>query len=165
MSSNGILMAFRAEALLGDADILLRIASLRNGLQYATEGNQVSFDDQLQKLREAVDGIPKLELETDVAPGTENYYSVQLITSMEQIMDACEYVGRRLSKFQGRLRDAERQINNLKAEFMAWYILAATEMLSGLEDVKLAVKEVRALSEAGILPFDGEHGLEGRICS
>ena len=68
MSSNGILMAFRAEALLGDADILLRIASLRNGLQYATEGNQVSFDDQLQKLREAVDGIPKLELETDVAP-------------------------------------------------------------------------------------------------
>jgi hypothetical protein len=148
MSSNGILMAFRAETLLGNADILARIDSLRNGLQYATEGNQVSFDDQLQKLRDAVDEIPKLELETDVAPGTENYYSVQLITSMERIMDACEYVSRRLSKFQGRLRDAERQINNLKAEFMAWYILAATEMLSGMEDVKLATKEVRALSEA-----------------
>lgn len=150
MSNNGIVQAFKAEALLADADILTRIASLRKNLQYSSEGEQVSFNDYLQVLRSAVDAIPKLELESDVAPGTENSYSIQLVTSMEKIVDDCDRILRKLAHFQGRLRDAERQINNAKAEFIAWYLLAAGELLAGLEEVKikLPARELRLLADA-----------------
>jgi hypothetical protein len=148
VSNNGILQAFKAEALLADADILVRIDNLRKSLQYSSEGQQVSFNDYLSTLRGAVDSIPKLELDTDVAPGTENTYSIQLVTSMEKIVDDCDRVLRKLAHFQGRLRDAERQINNLKAEFIAWYLLAASSLMSGLEDVKLPARELRLLADA-----------------
>jgi hypothetical protein len=148
VSSNGILQAFKAEALLADADILVRIESLRKNLQYSSEGQQVSFNDYLKVLRDAVDAVPKLELDTDVVPGTENTYSIQLVTSMEKIVDDCDRVLRKLAHFQGRLRDAERQINNAKAEFIAWYLLAAGSLLAGLEDVKLPARELRLLADA-----------------
>ena len=151
MSNNGILQAFKAEALLAEADILTRIEKLRKSLRYSTAGEEVSFNDYLQTLREAVDAIPKLELEPDVAPHTETMYSIQLVTSMEKIVDSCDLVLRRLAHFLGRLRDAERQINNLKAEFIAWYLLAAAALIAGLEEtmpVKLPAKEVRMLAEA-----------------
>jgi hypothetical protein len=148
MSSNGILQAFKAEVLLADADILTRIDNLRKSLQYSTEGQQVAFNDYLVTLREAVDAIPRLELETDVSPGTENQYSIQLVASMDKIMSDCDKVLRKLSHFQGRLRDAERQINNLKAEFIAWYLLAAASLVASLEDIKLPSKEIRNLAEA-----------------
>jgi hypothetical protein len=148
VSSNGIVQAFKAEALLGgDSDILVRIESLRNSLQYSTEGQQVAFNDYLKTLRDAVDNIPRLELDTDVSPGTETTYSIQLITSMEKIVDDCDRVLRKLSHFQGRLRDAERQISNLKSEFVAWYLLAAGSLLANMEDIKLPSKELRSLAD------------------
>jgi hypothetical protein len=146
--SNGILQAFKAEALLADADILIRIERLRKNLQYTTAGEEVSFNDYLKTLRDAVDNIPKLELEPDVAPHTETQYSIQLVTSMEKIVDDCDRVARRLAHFQGRLRDAERQINNLKAEFVAWYLLAAGSLITKLEDIKLPSRELRMLADA-----------------
>lgn len=151
MSNNGVLQAFKAEALLADQDVLTRIENLRKNLQYSTTGEQVSFNDYLTILREAVDAIPKLELEIDVAPGAENHYSIQLVTSMERIVDDCDRILRRLAHFQGRLRDAERQIDNLKSEFIAWYLLAAGTLMSELEEtlpVKLPARELRMLADA-----------------
>lgn len=146
--SNGIVQSFKAEVLLKDSDLLERIESLRKNLQYSTEGQRVSFNDYLITIRDAVDSIPKLELDNDVAPGTENAYSIQLVHAMDQIMSDSDRTLRKLAGFQGRLRDAERQINNLKAEFMAWYLLAASSLLAGLEDIKLPAKELRMLAEA-----------------
>lgn len=145
---NGIMMAFKAEALLKDSDILTRIENLRKHVLYSSDGQLFSFDDYLTILRDAVDAIPKLELETDVAPGTENQYSIQLVTGMEQIVDDCDRVQRKLAHFQSKLRDAERQINNLKSEFLAWYVLQASALIANLEDIKLPSKEMRALGEA-----------------
>ena len=163
MSNNGILEAFKAEALLGDADIMDRIAKLKSGLQYSTEGDRVSFDDYLTTLRGAVDSIPKLELDIDVPPGTENQYSMQLANTMEQIVDDSERVVRRLAHFQGRLHDAERQIVNLRAEFVAWYLLAAGSLLKGLEDIKLPQRELRALADAEFSRLMGN--LDVRVAS
>jgi hypothetical protein len=131
-----------------DAEIFQRIDTLRQRMQYNTEGERRSFDDYFEIIREAVDAIPKLELETDVVPGTENQYSLELANTMEQIVDDSDRVLRKLAHFQGRLRDAERQISNLKAEFVAWYLLAANVLIKNLEDVKLPPKDVRALAEA-----------------
>lgn len=149
MSNNGIILAFKAEAVLGeDAEIFQRIVALRQSMTYASGGQVRSFEDYFTILREAVDGIPKLELETDVIPGTENQYSLEMATTMEQIVDDSDRVMRKLAHFQGRLRDGERTVANLKSEFVAWYMLVAGQLLAGLEDVKLPLKELRNLGEA-----------------
>lgn len=149
MSNNGIILAFKAEAVLGqDAEIFVRLENLRKRMEYSSEGDRRSFDDYYELLKQAVDEIPKLELETDVVPGTENQYSLEMASTMEQIVDDCDRVLRKLAHFQGRLRDAERQISNLKAEFVAWYLLSASVLIKSLEDVKLPPKDVRALAEA-----------------
>lgn len=149
MSNNGIILAFKAEAVLGaDAEIFQRIELLRQRMHYSTEGDRRSFEDYFTVLRDAVDAIPKLELDTDVVPGGENQYSLELAQTMEQIVDDCDRISRKLVHFQGRLLDAERQIQNLRSEFVAWYMLAGGQLLAGLEDVKLPLKELRALADA-----------------
>jgi hypothetical protein len=149
VSSNGIIQAFRAQTLLGaDAEIFQRIELLRKRLHYSTDGEVRSFDDYFTILREAVDAIPKLELQTDVVPGGENQYGLEMAQTMERIVDDCDRIMRKLAHFQGKLRDAERQVSNLKAEFVAWYILAASPILAELDGVKLAARELRALAEA-----------------
>ena len=145
----GFMAALKAEALLGeDSELFAQIRSLCSDLQYSTEDGKFAFDDYFRTLVEAVDAIPKLELENDVAPGTETTYTIQLTTSAEQIVDDCDRVFRRLNQFEGRLRDAERKVASLKASFGAWYMVAATGLVSDLEDVKLPSTEIRKLGEA-----------------
>lgn len=164
MSGNGIIQAFRAHALLGaDAEIFQRMELLRKRLHYSTDGEVRSFDEYFTILREAVDAVPKLELQTDVVPGGENQYGLEMAQTMEQIVDDCDRISRKLAHFQGKLRDAERQILNLKAEFVAWYILAASPILAELEGVKLAAKELRALAEAEFSSLMG--GTDIRVVS
>lgn len=147
MPSNPVLDAFKAETLLADANILTKIQNLKVNIQYATDEDKISFDDYLTSIRKEVDNIPRLELETDIAPGTESHYTSLLITSMEKIVDDCGRTMRKLSYFKGRLLDAQRQVNNLKSEFIAWYLLSAAAVLSAM-DVKLAAKEVKSLAES-----------------
>ena len=85
MPSNPVLDAFKAETLLADANILTKIQNLKVNIQYATDEDKISFDDYLTSIRKEVDNIPRLELETDIAPGTESHYTSLLITSMENV--------------------------------------------------------------------------------
>jgi hypothetical protein len=151
MPSNDLMQSFRAEIVMGaDAEIFSRITALRDRFQYATEGERTSFDSYFTTLRQAVDEIPQLELDTDVAPGTENQYSMQLASTMEQIVDTSDRILRKLAHFQGRLRDAMRQNDNLKAEFVVWYLIAASAIL---KSVKLPLKDSRAFAEAEFSRF------------
>lgn len=129
------------------SQIFDQIAALCASISYRTEDGKVGFDDYFQTLVEATDAIPKLQLDDNVAPGTETTYTIQLTQAVEQIVDECDRIFRRLNQFEGKLRDAERQINNKKAEFVAWYMLAAGVLLKDLES-KLPQAEIRRLAEA-----------------
>ena len=117
-------------------------------LLYSTEDGKFAYNDYFQTLADAIDAIPKLELENDVAPGTETAYAIELTQSAEQIVDECDRIFRRLNQFEGKLKEAERKINNQRAEFVAWYMLAAITLFRDLEDVKLPMAETRKLGEA-----------------
>lgn len=145
---SGVMSALKAESLLGDSQLFEQIKKLCANLTYSTEDGKFAFDDYFKTLAGAIDAIPKLELENDVAPGTETTYTIQLTQSAEMIVDECDRIFRRLNQFEGRLRDAERKVNNQKAEFVAWYMLAAITLFKDLDDIKLPMAEIRKLAEA-----------------
>lgn len=143
----GVMAALKSEALLGESNLFEQIKKLCADLQYETADGRLAFDDYFKTLVEAIDAIPRLELENDVAPGTETTYQMELAQSAERIVDECDRIFRRLNHFSGRLRQAEDRVNNQKAEFVAWYMLAALALVKDL-DLKLPVVEVRKLGEA-----------------
>ena len=64
----GFMAALKAQALFGDSELFGQIRRLCADLQYSTEDGKFAFDDYFKALVEAIDAIPKLELENDVAP-------------------------------------------------------------------------------------------------
>ncbi len=145
---SGVMAALKAESLLADSQLFDQIKRLCADLQYNTGDGKLAFDDYFRTLVGAIDAIPKLELENDVSPGTETTYTIQLTQAAEQIIDECDRVSRRLNQFEGKLREAERKVNNQKAEFVAWYMVAGSKLIADLEDVKLPSAELRRLGEA-----------------
>jgi hypothetical protein len=145
---SGVMNALKAEELLKDSQLFDQIEKLRGNLSYSSEDGKLAFDDYFKELVGSIDAIPKLQLEDDVAPGTETTYTIQLTQEVERIVDECDRIFRRLNQFEGKLREAERQVLNQKAEFVAWYMLAASVLLKDLDDIKLPQAEVRKLGEA-----------------
>lgn len=145
---SGVMSAMKAESLLADSQLFNQIEGLCKDLTYNTAEGKFAFDDYFATLTEAIDAIPKLELDNDVAPGTETTYQIQLTQSAEMIVDECDRVFRRMNQFAGKLKEADRAINNKKAEFVAWYMLAANALLKDLDDLKLPQQEIRKLAEA-----------------
>lgn len=147
-SISGVMAALKAETLLGESQLFDQIKKLCTDLTYSTVDGKLAFDDYFNALVSDIDAIPKLELENDVAPGTETVYTIQLTQSAEMIVDECDRIFRRLNQFEGKLREAERTINNQKAEFVAWYMIAAITLFKDLDDIKLPMAETRKLAEA-----------------
>src|SRR5271157_836968 len=152
---SGVMSALKAESLLADSQLFDQIKTLCENLQYSTGDGKFAFDDYFQTIVDAIDVIPKLELENDVAPGTETTYTIQLTQAAETIVDECDRIFRRLNQFEGKLKEAERKIDNQKAEFVAWYMLAANALLKDLDDLKLPQTEIRKLGEAEFSRFMG----------
>src|SRR5277367_4193518 len=144
---SGVMSALKAEELMSGSVLSGQIEKLRADLSYRSDDGKLAFDDYFKELVDAVDAIPKLQLEDDVAPGTETTYTIQLTQATENIVDECDRLFRRLNQFEGKLRDAERQVINQKSEFVAWYMLAAGILLKDLES-KLPQAEIRKLAEA-----------------
>jgi hypothetical protein len=144
---SGVMSALKAEELMSGSALFGQIEKLRADLSYRSENGKLAFDDYFKELVAAVDAIPKLELEDNVAPGTETTYTIQLTQAVEIIVDECDRLFRRLNQFEGKLKDAERQVINQKSEFVAWYMLAAGMLLKDLES-KLPQAEIRKLAEA-----------------
>jgi hypothetical protein len=140
--------ALKAEELLKGSQLFDQIEKLRGDISYSSGEGKLAFDDYFNELAKSIDAIPKLQLEDNVAPGTETTYTIQLTQEVERIVDECDRIFRLLKQFKGKLREAERQINNQRAEFVAWYMLAAATLLRDLEDIKLPQAEIRKLGEA-----------------
>jgi len=147
-NNNEILRGFSAEALLGeDAHVIKEILALRNDLQYTTKGSEVSLDDSFIRLQQEVDALPRIVLDMDVPPGTENEYLIRLSTAQEKVLDDCDRVLRRTLEFQSKLKNAERAVKKYKADFMAWYILSAAYVVKS-HDVKFSAPQIKQLAEA-----------------
>src|SRR5271157_1795177 len=144
---SGVMSALKAEELMSGSQLFDQITKLSAELSYKSTEGKLAFDDYFKELVDAVDAIPRLTLEDDVAPGTETTYTIQLTQATENIVDECDRLFRRLNQFEGKLRDAERQVLNQKAEFVAWYMLAAGLILKDLES-KLPQTKIANLAEA-----------------
>jgi hypothetical protein len=144
---SGIIAALKAEKLMEGSQLFSQIDSLRTTIGYKSGEGKVGFDDYFKTLVDAVDAIPKLTLEDNVAPGAETTYTIQLTQEVERIVDECDRLFRRLNQFEGKLRDAERSVLNQKAEFVAWYMLAAGLVLKDLES-KLPQTKLADLAQA-----------------
>ena len=144
---SGIIAALKAESLMEGSQLFGQIEFLRTSVAYKSGEGVVGFDDYFKTLIEAIDAIPKLQLEDNVAPGAETTYTIQLTQEVERIVDECDRLFRRLNQFEGKLRDAERSVNNQKAEFVAWYMLAAGLILKDLES-KLPQNKLADLAQA-----------------
>jgi len=70
--------ALKAESLLKDSQLFVQIEKLCADLQYNTQDKQFAFDDYFKILVNDIDAVPRLQLENDVAPGTETIYTIQL---------------------------------------------------------------------------------------
>jgi hypothetical protein len=147
-NSNDILSGFSAKTLLGDdAHVLKEIAALLHDLRYSSQGSEISLDDAFIQLQQAVDSLPSIVLDMDVPPGTENEYLIRLSTSQEKVLDDCDRVLRRILEYQSKLKNAERAIKKYRADFMAWYILAASYVVMQ-HKIKFPPSQVKQLAEA-----------------
>lgn len=149
-SSNdtGVLAGFAAEKLLGeDAHVIKEILALRDDLRYTTKGDEVSLDDSFLRLQRETDALPRIVLDMDVPPGTENEYLIRLSTAQEKVLDDCDRVLRRTLEFQSKLRNAERAIKKYKSDFMAWYTLSAAYVIASHE-IKFSQPQIKQLAEA-----------------
>ncbi len=149
-SSNGgtVLAGFSAETLLGsDAHVIKEITALRNDLRYTTNGSEVSLDDSFMRVQKEVDALPCIVLDMDVPPGTENEYLIRLSTAQEKVLDDCDRVLRHILEFQSKLKNAERAIKKYRADFLSWYVLAASYEVEA-HKVKFAPSHIKGLAEA-----------------
>src|SRR5271169_1911823 len=94
---SGVMNALKAEALLEGSQLFDQIEKLRGNISYTSENEKYAFDDYFKELVDAIDAIPKLQLEDDVAPGTETTYTIQLTQAADNIIDECDRLFRRLN--------------------------------------------------------------------
>lgn len=146
--SSPAMAALKASALLGEnSEMLVKIRELKQNLQYTTDGQKFALDDVLQKIADEIDHIPRLDLDSNLQPGTETTYQIQLTQVAEQIVNECDRLYQKINQFSGKLREAERQVQNLHAAFGGWYVMAVTLFVKDM-DVKMPLAEARKLADS-----------------
>jgi len=146
---SGAMAALKAPALLGEnSEMLVKVRELRENLQYNTDSQKFALDDVLHKIAGEIDSIPRLDLDNNIQPGTETTYQIQLTQVAEQIVNECDRLYQKINQFNGKLREAERQVQNLHAAFGGWYVMAVTMLFKDMDDVKLPLAEARKLADS-----------------
>ncbi len=146
--TSNILNELQAETVLEGSHVLEQITTLRTGLRYSTDGQQVSFNDFYDVMQKEIGDLTRLKLEETVTPGTEAQYQIQLVTALEKIFDDADRVLNRLLFFQSKLRAAKQQSDVLEVTFIAWYSLAVSEALENYKAIKLSATVIKALAQA-----------------
>ncbi|MGB7283198.1 MAG: hypothetical protein WBE13_13120 [Candidatus Acidiferrum sp.] len=142
-----IMNAVKSENLLAGSALLTQIEDLRTSLQYKSDNTLFSYDDYFLVLQKQIEGIAHINLETEIAPGTESQYQIQLIMGLEEVFDDCERVLIKLLSFQSKLLVAQERMETLKASFVAWYALAAQQYLASY-DIDLSKVVIADLAKA-----------------
>lgn len=126
----GIMNAVKSEQLLAGSVILVQIEELRQSLQYRSDGDVFSYDNYFLILQKQIDDLPRVNLESEIAPHTEGHYQIRLVTALECVFDDCERITTKMYHFLSKLKVAQERMETLKASFTAWYSLAASQLLS-----------------------------------
>jgi hypothetical protein len=142
-----IINSVKSENLLAGSVLLSQIDELRASLQYKSDGKLFGYDDYYLVLQKQIEGISRINLESEIAPHTESQYQVQLIIALEAVFDDCERVMTKLLHFQSKLLVAQERMETLKASFVAWYALAAQQHLSAY-DIDLGKTVIADLAKA-----------------
>lgn len=142
-----VMNALKSENLLAGSVLLTQIDELRISLQYKSDGQVFGYDDYYLVLQKQIENISRINLESEVATGTESQYQVQLIIALEAVFDDCERVMTKLLHFQSKLLVAQERMETLKASFVAWYALAAQQYLTTY-DIDLSKLVIADLAKA-----------------
>lgn len=142
-----ILDAMKAESLLQGSVIFQQIEHMEKNLKYKSEGAEMSFDHFSQLLQTEFENLPRLKLEPQISPGTEQRYLTKLVNKLDMVVDECDRVHTKVMFFQAQVRSAIHQSKDLQAAFVIWYTLAATEYLDKTK-VKMPVAQIRILGES-----------------
>jgi hypothetical protein len=125
-----IMNAVKSETLLAGSVLLPQIEELRTSLQYKSDGEVFGYDDYYLVIQKQIENLPRVILNSEIAPHTESQYQVQLVTALEALFDDCERVITKLFHFLSKLKVAQERMETLKASFVAWYALAVYQYLS-----------------------------------
>lgn len=147
MIDNFLIDSLRAEHLLQGSHVLGYVGTLTQELTYNSDGKAISYEDLYSSLAAEVDGLPTLHLDLAVAPGTESQYSIQLTMSMEKVVDDCDRVSHKVSKFESKTREAGGKLRRLHGEFGAWFAVAAGKRLAEAQ-IKLSAVQVKQLADS-----------------
>jgi hypothetical protein len=120
----GKVNCFSAEVLLEGSHVLEQVIALRNSISRSSDGTIIDYDDAALRIQLEVDALPSLELQVDVAPGTEGAYQRQLIQALEKINDDHDRVLRKVIKLKSRMLEAISLMTNKRAQFAAFYMMA-----------------------------------------
>jgi hypothetical protein len=142
-----ILNAVKSENLLAGSILLTQIEELRISLRYRSDGELFSYDDYFLVLQKQIEGISRISLDTEIGPGHESQYQIQLINALENVFDDCERVTIKLLSFQSKLLVAKERMETLRASFVAWYALAVQQYLSSY-DIDLSKMVIADLARA-----------------
>lgn len=142
-----IMNAVKSENLLAGSVLLTQIEELRLSLRYKSDGELFSYDDYFLVLQKQIEGISRISLDTEIGPGTESQYQIQLISALESVFDDCERVTIKLLSFQSKLLVAKERMETLRASFVAWYALAVQQYLSSY-DIDLSKMVIADLAKA-----------------
>lgn len=146
-STSSLLNSLMAENLLSGSYVLTQIQLLSDSLKYNTEGGSISYDDYYNRLEKELDEVSRIELRNDVVPGTESQYQIQLSVAMERVNTDCSKLTQHILHFRALLNNALAKSKTLSASFVAWYTLAANEVLEETK-AKLPISAVKALADS-----------------
>lgn len=125
-----LMEALKAENILSGSQLLTEIAGLRDSLKYQSNEQVFSYDDYYFTLQKQIEKMPRIALQPDVAPSTESQYQIKLSQALEAVYDDADRVMSHLLHFLSKLKGAQERMDTLKASFVAWYSLAATQYLT-----------------------------------
>jgi hypothetical protein len=147
-SASDYLNLFAAENLLATSPIMEQVVKLRNNISRNSDGNLVDYDDMLRRIQSEVDILPVLELQQNVAAGTEGAYQRQLLHALERINDDHDRVLRKLLKMKSRLVNAISLMKNQRSQFAAFYNLAIPVAIhaTNIPKLKLSAANIKEMA-------------------
>ena len=124
LSKADYMSLFTAENVLKDTPFLAHVLRTRDDISRSSDGNIIDYYTAVLRLKDEVDSLPRLELQTNVPSGSESAYQRQLIHALEKINEDHDRVASKLIKVKSRLMAAITMMKDQRAQFKAYFILA-----------------------------------------
>jgi hypothetical protein len=163
--STHLLERLRAETLLRGQLILEQVTQLKDGMTYKTDEATYSLTDFFELIRKEASKLSQVQLSSAIAPGNEQMYLVNLLTSYETVLDEVERQIVRAIFFAGKLKSLRSRVDNLSSTFVAWYLIALSDQVKDVPSLKLTspIQKSLAESEFSRLLDGADQDLEGML--